>query len=134
MAKWKYTDEWRENIETNYGLDYQSPAEAMRWWAKNGGAPAGAVAALGCALQEIDRLRAEDEELKHDIARHVAICAEQAMEIERLTREVAGWKSTAEARIHPSIVEAVRADREKLRELLTRPDTTMKPHSDTGCT
>lgn len=45
----------------NYGLDKANPADAMKWWAANCNnmAPAGAVAALGLALQEIDRLKAE---------------------------------------------------------------------------
>jgi hypothetical protein len=44
----------------NYGLDEKSPEDAMRWWndAMDGRAPAGAVAALGLALNEIERLRA----------------------------------------------------------------------------
>lgn len=43
----------------NYGLDKRTPADAARWWAAQweGKAPAGAVAALGHALHEIDRLR-----------------------------------------------------------------------------
>lgn len=51
-----------ETIRTwriNYGLDARSPAEAMRWWSgeMHGCAPAGAVAALGICLDEIERLR-----------------------------------------------------------------------------
>ena len=37
---------------------------------------------------EIARLRAEVEALKHDNARHVETCAEQATEVERLRAEV----------------------------------------------
>lgn len=44
----------------NYGLDTRTPEEAMRWWARemHGCAPAGAVAALGICLNEIERLYA----------------------------------------------------------------------------
>lgn len=44
----------------NYGLDTRTPAEAMRWWSgeMHGCAPAGAVAALGICLDEIERLYA----------------------------------------------------------------------------
>jgi len=45
----------------NYGLDTRTPAEAMRWWydRMDGKAPAGAVAALGFCIDEIERLRAD---------------------------------------------------------------------------
>lgn len=48
-------DCWR----TNYGLDKRTPAEAARYWGDTcaGMAPAGAVAALGVALDELDALR-----------------------------------------------------------------------------
>lgn len=48
-------DCWRKN----YGLDKRSPEDAARWWAAHWSdmAPAGAVAALGLALQELDELR-----------------------------------------------------------------------------
>lgn len=47
----------------NYGLDTMTPHDAMRWWNdhNNGSAPAGAVAALGLALLEIERLRSDDD-------------------------------------------------------------------------
>lgn len=49
-------DAWR----INYGLEKRSPQDAMRWWhdQSNGMAPAGAVAALGMCLIELERLRA----------------------------------------------------------------------------
>ena len=49
--------------KTNYGLDTRSPEKAAAWWHEKmaGKAPAGAVAALGLALEEIDRLRDELE-------------------------------------------------------------------------
>ena len=52
--------DWR----INYGLDTRTPAEAMRWWydRMDGKAPAGAVAALGLCIDEIDRLRAERDD------------------------------------------------------------------------
>jgi hypothetical protein len=52
-------DCWR----INYGLDKRTPEEAMRYWHANldGLAPAGAVAALGLALDEIDRLRQKEQ-------------------------------------------------------------------------
>lgn len=51
----KMLSDWR----INYGLDTRTPAEAMRWWHDNmdGKAPAGAVAALGLCIDEIERLR-----------------------------------------------------------------------------
>ena len=50
----------------NYGLDKRTPDEAMRWWfdGLNGKAPAGAIAALGLALEEIERLKMELERRK----------------------------------------------------------------------
>ena len=53
------TDDMIECWKVNYGLDKRTPEEAMRWWHDgNGGmAPAGAVAALGLCLLEIERLR-----------------------------------------------------------------------------
>lgn len=50
----------------NYGLDIRTPEEAMRWWHEhnNGMAPAGAVAALGLCLNEIERLRSAVRERK----------------------------------------------------------------------
>jgi hypothetical protein len=54
-------DEFSEMVDcwkVNYGLADKSPAEAMRWWESEnrGCAPAGAVAALGLCLIEIERL------------------------------------------------------------------------------
>ena len=48
-------DCWR----ANYGLDSQTPADAARYWSERfaGMAPAGAVAALGLALAEVEALR-----------------------------------------------------------------------------
>jgi hypothetical protein len=47
--------------KVNYGLDTRTPADAMRYWDErcNGMAPAGAVAALGLCIDEIERLRSE---------------------------------------------------------------------------
>ena len=52
----KMLSDWR----INYGLDTRTPAEAMRWWhdSMDGKAPAGAVAALGLCIDELERLRA----------------------------------------------------------------------------
>jgi hypothetical protein len=49
-------DCWR----ANYGLDKRTPADAAKWWSDNmrGLAPAGCVAALGVALDELEALRA----------------------------------------------------------------------------
>jgi hypothetical protein len=65
----KMVADWR----INYGLDTRTPAEAMRWWHDNmdGKAPAGAVAALGLCIDEIERLRAENEVLR-EIERDVS--------------------------------------------------------------
>jgi hypothetical protein len=79
------TPEWIEGVRINYGLDTRTPHEAALSWV--GGAPAGAVSALGHALNEIDALRerlaaAEDsrrearrkaEELSRDSARSDAL-------------------------------------------------------------
>jgi hypothetical protein len=45
--------------KANYGLDRDTPENAMRWWAEHmdGRAPVGAVAALGLALNELERLK-----------------------------------------------------------------------------
>lgn len=53
---------WR----VNYGLDKRTPAGAMCWWSEraNGMAPAGAVAALGLCLQEIERLLCSDRKMQ----------------------------------------------------------------------
>ena len=53
-------DGWR----VNYGLDKRTPADAARYWADRcaGMAPAGAVAALGIALDDLDALRKDAEE------------------------------------------------------------------------
>lgn len=55
-----------ETIRTwriNYGLDTRTPEQSMRWWSgeMHGCAPAGAVAALGLCLNEIERLRARHD-------------------------------------------------------------------------
>jgi hypothetical protein len=53
-------DDVIECWKANYGLDKRTPEQAMRWWhdSCNGMAPAGAVAALGLCLIEIERLKA----------------------------------------------------------------------------
>lgn len=55
-------DGWR----INYGLDKRTPAQAAQWWHDNcdGRAPAGAVAALGIVLDELEALRAAQQEPK----------------------------------------------------------------------
>jgi hypothetical protein len=62
MIDAKTIDCWR----VNYGLDKRSPEDAHRWWNENfsGLAPSGAVAALGLCLIEIERLRAELQDVK----------------------------------------------------------------------
>lgn len=48
---------WR----ANYGLDKRSPEDAARWWDDECGmAPAGAVAALGLALRELEARTSRD--------------------------------------------------------------------------
>lgn len=50
-------DCWR----ANYGLDKRSPEDAARWWDDECGmAPAGAVAALGLALRELEARTSRD--------------------------------------------------------------------------
>ena len=53
------TDEMINDWRINYGLDVSSPEDAGRWWSErnDGKAPAGAVAALGLCIEEIERLR-----------------------------------------------------------------------------
>ena len=53
------TDDMIECWKVNYGLDKRTPQDAARWWhdSFNGLAPAGAVAALGLCLLEIERLK-----------------------------------------------------------------------------
>jgi len=60
------TDDHIKCWKINYGLDNKSPADAMRWWNdnNNGMAPAGAVAALGLCLEEMERMRATLERLR----------------------------------------------------------------------
>lgn len=55
------TDDMIQSWKANYGLDKRTPEDAARWWHDvfNGMAPAGAVAALGLCIQEIERLRGE---------------------------------------------------------------------------
>ena len=57
-------DETIRTWKANYKLDTMTPAGAMTWWYvnNNGMAPAGAVAALGLALEEIERLKQELKE------------------------------------------------------------------------
>ena len=56
----------------NYGLDNRTPADAMRWWHDNdnGRAPAGAVAALGLCLDEIEALKATISRLRDALLRY----------------------------------------------------------------
>jgi len=58
--------DWR----ANYGLDKRTPIKAMHWWQDNmdGKAPAGVVAALGLCINEIERLTAERDELRRQLA------------------------------------------------------------------
>jgi hypothetical protein len=53
------TKEMIKCCRINYKLDDRTYDEAFRWWhdKMNGMAPAGAVAALGLCLDEIERLR-----------------------------------------------------------------------------
>lgn len=57
------TPDMIECWKVNYGLDKRSPAEAAQMWQASfmRGAPAGAVAALGLCIQEIERLRKAEE-------------------------------------------------------------------------
>jgi hypothetical protein len=58
-------DETIRTWKVNYKLDTMTPEGAMVWWYawNNGLAPAGAVAALGLALEEIERLKKELKEV-----------------------------------------------------------------------
>ena len=52
-------------LRANYGLDTRNPNEAENYWSERcaGMAPAGAVAALGFALLELEALRKDAERL-----------------------------------------------------------------------
>jgi hypothetical protein len=63
---------WSEMVKCwriNYGLDTRTPEEAGRWWhdGLQGKSPAGAVAALGLALQKVDKVMAENKRLRKQI-------------------------------------------------------------------
>jgi hypothetical protein len=85
----KLINDWR----INYGLDTRSPADAMRWWHDNmeGKCPAGAVAALGLCIEEIERLQAELAEARRDAeaARADYRCALQYIDRLRNERDAA---------------------------------------------
>jgi len=59
------SDETIECWKINYGLDTRNPMDAAKWWSDNfnGMAPAGAVAALGCAIIEIERIQNETKRI-----------------------------------------------------------------------
>jgi hypothetical protein len=60
------TAEWIDTIRTNYGLHDTTPGQAANWWYdRMQAAPVGAVAALGCAVDEIVRLRAKLTAAEH---------------------------------------------------------------------
>lgn len=86
----------------NYGLDQRTPAAAMCWWSEraNGMAPAGAVAALGLCLQEIERLRAQAQADAMQLVTTGGQAEEHWAEVQRLRKvlqafagveDFAGW-------------------------------------------
>jgi hypothetical protein len=76
----------------NYGLDDKTPGEAANWWSDrlDGKAPAGAVAALGVALDEIARVTAERDEMAAKLAAVKA--AWGTGRTVRLVQDAIGWK------------------------------------------
>lgn len=75
----------------NYGLDNRTPADAMRWWHDNdnGRAPAGAVAALGLCLDEIEALKATISRREKDNADALELLSSDVEEKHRLNMEYA---------------------------------------------
>lgn len=62
-------DETIRTWKANYKLDTMTPEGAMTWWYanNNGMAPAAAIAALGLALKEIERLKREVVSIFEDL-------------------------------------------------------------------
>jgi predicted DNA-binding transcriptional regulator AlpA len=75
--------------QVNYGLDTRTPADAMRYWDErcNGMAPAGAVAALGLCIDEIERLRSERLAFAQECDDLLAELAEARRDVERAAKE-----------------------------------------------
>ena len=75
----------------NYGLDNRTPADAVQWWHDNdnGRAPAGAVAALGLCLDEIEALKATISCLEKDNADALELLSSDVKEKHRLNMEYA---------------------------------------------
>ena len=100
MIDAKMIAEWK----TNYGLNLRSPEEAGRWWNKHlGVAPAGAVAALGLCIEEIERLRSD----------LIAEAARVPAEVEKLKQAAANG-----AYCRRDHAEVVQLENERMRELL----------------
>jgi hypothetical protein len=59
-------DSWR----INYGLDKRNPSQAAQWWCEHahGMAPAGAVAALGIALDALEAAQKDAERYRWLVA------------------------------------------------------------------
>lgn len=79
------TDEMINDWRINYGLDVSSPEDAGRWWSErnDGKAPAGAVAALGLCIEEIERLRAWQRRAIQSMRwhAHCEVCAALVAEV-----------------------------------------------------
>ena len=106
-------DCWR----INYGLDKRSPAEAAKWWEMNcqGFAPSGAVAALGTALDEIDRLRADIHSC-HPVCTRAGCVNDRLLRVaQKRAAEEKAQKEKEKARVK---AEKELAERKKLEEQL----------------
>lgn len=117
-------DCWR----ANYGLDARTPADALRYWNERhaGIAPAGAVAALGLCIEEIERLRADRRVLQADGA-HPAPCARYC---EAQAFEIEGRRLAAAARCLAKDLSILKARCERLSVMLTTAREQFRRYAD----
>lgn len=107
----------------NYGLNDKSPEEAMRWWDErlNGMAPAGAVAALGLALDELARLTKERDELSDRLRIRQLPDGSTQDDIDRLMIDLDEQHAANDElrrMLNTDHIASVEAERDELRELL----------------
>jgi hypothetical protein len=116
MIDQKMIDCWR----ISYGLDTRSPADAAKWWGDMvcGLVPAGCVAALGLALNELEGLRKEAERQSTVIAKVNARCDHLGIRLGEVMRE------------RDELLALVAAERERVPE---RDETTDKAAMPASC-
>jgi hypothetical protein len=111
--EYRVTPEAISDWRTNYDLHGRTPIEAAMLWASRvppGYAPAGAVAALGTAIQEIERLWAEQDDAQTTITN---------LETERnhYAREWAGLDADATRNVGLlDAIERIGTERDMLRD------------------